>query len=625
MAGPSSRSNCRTRKKQNQESYGEESEMVKEKDSKGDEKSVGLKRILRGKRKMSEENGESEGKRKEVERKRGKGVRKRKVENLVGGNQVGGEIGDDDEVVRTDEMKSLVQNGKRRREDGEAGCCRVGSGEKDEIAIGEKGVVKNEIGYSGKRAERERVKRERKDGNLNEDLFGMCHQCQYTLKDVVRCTTCKKTPKRYCIHCIEAWYPHMTKEEIAERCPFCRRNCNCKACLRLDGGLRRLLEEEAELKISEDDKLRHFMHLFQAVLPHLKEINEEQLMEKSFEAKIRGLAASELEIKEVTCEEDERMFCNYCKTSISYLVRSCPLCYYDLCLTCCHEIRAGNPQGGAKDMIVEYEERVFNYLHGENSIPCKVTKLSKRSGKKKISAREAVVPELTENVVPDIPSHGDLNEQTNQPVGRNAKNDGSMAQVAMQTLRGVNLHDEGVDHGAENGSWIDLKVGWKANEDGSIPCPPSHLGGCGGALLELARVFPLDVSELLKKAEALVSSDEVKYASEAYVPCCSCISSVDHNTNANGNSRKAASRESSSDNYLYYPAATDSQSEDLEHFQWHWSRAEPVIVRGVLETTPGLSWEPMVMWRAFRQLKHVKKKEPPLLQVKAIDCLDWCE
>jgi lysine-specific demethylase 3 len=48
-----------------------------------------------------------------------------------------------------------------------------------------------------------------------------------------------------------------------------------------------------------------------------------------------------------------------------------------------------------------------------------------------------------------------------------------------------------------------------------------------------------------------------------------------------------------------------------------------VIVRNVLETASGLSWEPMVMWRAFRQIKN--EKHDTLLDVKAIECLDYCE
>lgn len=44
-----------------------------------------------------------------------------------------------------------------------------------------------------------------------------------------------------------------------------------------------------------------------------------------------------------------------------------------------------------------------------------------------------------------------------------------------------------------------------------------------------------------------------------------------------------------------------------------------VIVSDVLDTTHGLSWESMVMWHAF----HVKNEK--LLDVSAINCLDWYE
>lgn len=52
---------------------------------------------------------------------------------------------------------------------------------------------------------------------------------------------------------------------------------------------------------------------------------------------------------------------------------------------------------------------------------------------------------------------------------------------------------------------------------------------------------------------------------------------------------------------------------------------EPVIVRNVLEKTSGLSWEPMVMWRAFRETGGNVKFKDETRSVKATDCLDWCE
>ena len=71
----------------------------------------------------------------------------------------------------------------------------------------------------------------------------------------------------------------------------------------------------------------------------------------------------------------------------------------------------------------------------------------------------------------------------------------------------------------------------------------------------------------------------------------------------NKNSRKAASREKSADNYLYCPLSNDIKQDDLKHFQRHWIKGEPVIVRGVLEQMSQLSWEPALMWRAIRGSK----------------------
>lgn len=65
------------------------------------------------------------------------------------------------------------------------------------------------------------------------------------------------------------------------------------------------------------------------------------------------------------------------------------------------------------------------------------------------------------------------------------------------------------------------------------------------------------------------------------------------------------------------------EADGMEHFQMHWMRGEPVIVRNVLEKSSGLSWDPMVMWRAFIGAKKVLKEEAH--KVKAIDCFDWVE
>ncbi|CAI9285198.1 unnamed protein product [Lactuca saligna] len=157
---------------------------------------------------------------------------------------------------------------------------------------------------------------------------------------------------------------------------------------------------------------------------------------------------------------------------------------------------------------------------------------------------------------------------------------------------------------------------WKSLDDGRIPCPPESMGGCGGGILELMHIKPLDiVSNLLVKAGELLKmhkpEEDMRDISEKW--CAFGYQQL----------RKAASREDSRDNYLYCPRAIDIKPGDLKHFQWHWSKGEPVIVSNVLETTLGLSWEPMVMLRAFHQMKNAKHDK--LLDVVALNCLDWSE
>lgn len=163
---------------------------------------------------------------------------------------------------------------------------------------------------------------------------------------------------------------------------------------------------------------------------------------------------------------------------------------------------------------------------------------------------------------------------------------------------------------------------WKANDDGSIPCPPEEIGGCGSALLELKCMFPEEVlKKLLVDTIAIVESGKLPQVS---CSSCSCSSSSCETSSGCDSLRLSAHRQDSDDNYLYCPTARDVKQGRLEHFQWHWARGEPIIVRNALEFTSSLSWEPMVMWRALRE-KMKSKAQSERLEVNAINCLDWCE
>ncbi|KAL8537357.1 hypothetical protein ACS0TY_012489 [Phlomoides rotata] len=373
----------------------------------------------------------------------------------------------------------------------------------------------------------------------------MCHQCQRNDRgSVVRCTKCKT--KRYCNPCMRTWYPKVPFEAFEEACPVCRLNCNCKACLRMEVMVkdRERIEEKTKVEISEGQKIQYAKYIIKALLPFLEQINTEQVMEKELEAKIQGVLVQDIELEKAICYEDERIYCDNCRTSIADYHRSCPLCSYDLCLGCCRELRDGCLQGGKKGTPFRYVDFGSDYLHG---------------GEKKGPNNQMDDPESEDNVSPSE---------------------------------------------------------WKAMEDGVIPCPPKDYGGCGKAVLKLKVLLPDEhVSKLLLEAKEIFDRHEEVVCSEE---SCSCSDDI-----MGRNSLKAASREDSIDNALYCPSAVDIKHEDLKHFQQHWSKGEPVIITNVLETTLGLSWDPMVMWRAFRQVKNLDHET--LLEVTAINCLDWCE
>ncbi|KAL7213206.1 hypothetical protein ACSBR2_015832 [Camellia fascicularis] len=166
---------------------------------------------------------------------------------------------------------------------------------------------------------------------------------------------------------------------------------------------------------------------------------------------------------------------------------------------------------------------------------------------------------------------------------------------------------------------------WKAcNDDGSIICPPMAFGGCGDGLLDLRCVFPFSwTKELEVSAEQIVCSYDVP---ETLDPssCCSLCTSMDNKAIESKLLQGAASREDSSDNVLYYPTVQDLRDENLEHFQKHWGKGHPVIVRRVLKSTPDLSWDPVVMFCTYLEKNRTRSRNDKETN-KATNCLDWCE
>lgn len=163
---------------------------------------------------------------------------------------------------------------------------------------------------------------------------------------------------------------------------------------------------------------------------------------------------------------------------------------------------------------------------------------------------------------------------------------------------------------------VDGSLEWKSNSNGSITCAPKQMGGCGQCTLELKRIQAKDwITGLLKRAGDLIGLCRTERAT-----CCKEGDWKNFHL-----LRKAASRDGSDDNYLYCPSLREtSTKEELMSFQSHWAKGEPVIVRDVLDRAAGLSWEPMVMWRAL--CEHVDSEiSSKTSEVRAIDCLACCE
>ncbi|KAI5072367.1 hypothetical protein GOP47_0012473 [Adiantum capillus-veneris] len=374
--------------------------------------------------------------------------------------------------------------------------------------------------------------------------IGSCHQCRCSEKEIIYCQKCLK--KRYCKQCLARWYPKMSRDDLLQACPHCRGFCNCKACLRKD--ITKSACFEMKQKLSVTKRIKYLRYMLSYIRPLLEQLHSEQLEEVLMEERWRD---GKVKVERSKVMQDERLFCNNCRTSIVDLYRGCSTCDYELCLTCCRELRQGHQPGGKEACSAE--------------------------------------------------------------------------QCSHARAKGLANDSQTVDQGYH------FKIPpWCVNEDHSIPCPPCERGGCGSGVLILKRLLHQDwIRKLVDNVSSFTKMGLKLPHPDVHVPCADCLSrtSKDVPCSADGcgeHLRRAAHRTGSNDNFLYCPTTQVVKEEGLEHFRRHWLHGEPVIVRDVLEETKGLSWEPMVMWRAFRDTTR-KNAHNQTTSVKAVDCLDWCE
>lgn len=164
---------------------------------------------------------------------------------------------------------------------------------------------------------------------------------------------------------------------------------------------------------------------------------------------------------------------------------------------------------------------------------------------------------------------------------------------------------------------------WETSEDGSIPCPPTDIGGCGGSLLDLRCLFPFNwTRDLEVRAEEILCSYHFPETADVS-PCCSLCDDFGTNDCELKLQREPSKRIGFNNNYLYSPTVKDLHQETLEHFQSHWGKGHPVIVRNVLRSNTGLCWDPVIMFCLYMENKSSESCNEGGMQ--ATNCLDWCE
>lgn len=198
-----------------------------------------------------------------------------------------------------------------------------------------------------------------------------CHQCRRNDRDKV--TWCLKCDRRgYCDSCISTWYSDIPLEEIQRSCPACRGTCSCKVCLRSDNSIKVRIREIPVL-----DKLKYLHCLLSSVLPVVKQIHHEQASEVELQKKLNG---KELFLARTKVNADEQMCCNFCRIPITDYHRRCANCTYDLCLSCCQDLRDAS-QNDVKGELAD------NQIHGKSQDKATAT------GQVKVSKLKLILPE----------------------------------------------------------------------------------------------------------------------------------------------------------------------------------------------------------------------------------------
>nr|CAB3453307.1 unnamed protein product [Digitaria exilis] len=433
-----------------------------------------------------------------------------------------------------------------------------------------------------------------------------CHQCKRVRQNPNEMIRCKQCDQRiYCVPCISRRYPTMSEAEVKEQCPYCCGVCNCSRCVGRD---KQAGPETSGLnKCNGNGLATRKKRPASAGVKSPRACNATRRSKGIGHSFVRSGMNSPALLDEVdtsdvgTDEVDPETKRKYASYLLHYL------------LPCLTQIN--------KDQMKEreVEARIQGLELSELSVDCADTSKDERvfcdNCRTSIFDLHRSCPDCSYDLC--IVCCKELREYHLE---------GSCQEVPVRVNdRGERwsnyMHggDPPPDSSKETGSpsHQSESIKWEADPNGAIHCPPSELGGCGKHLLKLRRIFEKDRLSNLEMV-GLQISKKLQPPDIITADICECSCSANHLS-----SRKAATRENSTDNYIYCPVSDDGKPDDLKHFQKHWVKGEPVIVQGVLKKMSDfdLSWKPEDMWSEVYGTDTSSGKE----KVKAIDCMSCCE
>lgn len=172
--------------------------------------------------------------------------------------------------------------------------------------------------------------------------------------------------------------------------------------------------------------------------------------------------------------------------------------------------------------------------------------------------------------------------------------------------------------------WPVSLLNCEARPDGRICCPPADFGGCSDGILELRCLFPFTwMKELEVGAEELLKSSDSAEPSDAS-SCCSLCKEKDVKFGERSAFQIMAKGSDSNDNFLYSPTLKDLHEDKLEHFQLHWAKGHPIVVRNVFGGTSALCWDPLFIFCHFLENKCSRSRHEKQA-ISETTSLDWCE